>query len=102
MATPFPFNLQIPALEVIRLLFSFNNDKNRHMLIIAQRLNYIISSKTPSGEVIEIHMIETNKSKAKIEVDAPDDYLILRDELIEDYDFETGVIFDCYRLSSQS
>lgn len=61
------------------------------MLILERKLNEIITIETPSGEVIDIHLMETHRGKAKIGVDAPHDYLILRDELIDEDEFETAV-----------
>lgn len=52
------------------------------MLILERKLNEIISIETPSGEFIEIHLIGSGRSRAKIGVDAPEDYIIMRDEII--------------------
>lgn len=60
------------------------------MLVLERKLNEIITIETPKGEVIDIRLMETHRSKAKIGVKAPNDYLILRDELIDEVEFETS------------
>ena len=55
------------------------------MLILERKLNEIISIETPSGDVIDVHLFETHRGRAKIGVDAPKEYVIFRDELEEDF-----------------
>ena len=59
------------------------------MLILERKLNEIISIETPSGDIIDIHLIESDRNKAKIGIAAPNDYLILRDELIDEQEVDT-------------
>ena len=54
------------------------------MLILERKSNESITIHTPSGDNIIIHMIDTTRGKAKFGIDAPEDYLIVRDELIEE------------------
>ena len=54
------------------------------MLILERKLNEIISIQTPSGDTIEIELIETNRGKAKIGITANEDYIIMRDELLDE------------------
>ena len=54
------------------------------MLILERKVNETITITSPSGEFIEIKMIDTVRGKAKFGINAPDDYLILRDELIDE------------------
>ena len=51
------------------------------MLILERKTNESIIITTPSGERITIHMYDTTRGKAKVGIDAPKEYLILRDEL---------------------
>ena len=53
------------------------------MLILSRHIDESLTIETPSGDLIEIHLIDAIRGKAKIGIDAPQDYLILRDELIE-------------------
>ena len=52
------------------------------MLILERRSNESIIIQTPDGSTIKIHMIDTTRGKVKVGIDAPEDYLILRDELL--------------------
>ena len=61
------------------------------MLKLKRKLNEIISIETPSGERIQIHLIESSRSRATIGVDAPADYKIMRDELVDEHEYETAV-----------
>ena len=54
------------------------------MLILERKSNESIIIETPDGNTIKIHMIDTTRGKAKVGIDAPKDYLILRDELVEE------------------
>lgn len=54
------------------------------MLILERKLNEIISIQTPSGDTIDIELIETNHGKAKIGINAPQNFLIFRDELLDE------------------
>jgi len=51
------------------------------MLILERKINDVITITSPTGEHIHIHMIETSRGKTKFGINAPEDYLILRDEL---------------------
>jgi carbon storage regulator CsrA len=53
------------------------------MLVLSRRNNEQITIESPNGEKIVIHIIELRNTRMKIGIDAPQDYLILRDELIE-------------------
>ena len=53
------------------------------MLVLERRSNESIIITSPLGEEIEVQILDTSPSKAKVAVTAPDDYLILRDELCE-------------------
>ena len=53
------------------------------MLVLSRRNNEQITIETPDGEKIVIRTIESRNTRMKIGIDAPQDYLILRDELIE-------------------
>jgi len=53
------------------------------MLVLERKSNESIIITSPHGEQIEIHIIDTARGRAKVAIDAPDDYLILRDELCE-------------------
>lgn len=53
------------------------------MLILERKTNESIIIQTPTGETIEIYLQDTTRGKAKIGVDAPDEYVILREELVE-------------------
>ena len=55
------------------------------MLVLERKLNEIISIQTPSGDIIDIQLMETHASKARIGIDAPQDYVIFREELEEDF-----------------
>ena len=57
------------------------------MLILERKSNEAIIIESPSGDIIEIHMIDTTRGKAKVGIDAPDDYSIFRNELIESNDY---------------
>ena len=57
------------------------------MLILSRKHNESITITTPSGENIEITILEGKGTQVKVGIDAPKDYLILRDELLDD-DFE--------------
>ena len=61
------------------------------MLVLERKLNEIISIETTSGDIIDIQLMETHRGRAKIGVDAPQDYSIHRDELIDDNEVETAV-----------
>ena len=54
------------------------------MLILERKVNETITITSPAGEYIHIHMIETSPGKTKFGIHAPEDYLILRDELIDE------------------
>ena len=56
------------------------------MLVLERKANEAIIVQTPGGENIEIHILDTTRTKAKVGVHAPDDYLILRDELVEEFE----------------
>lgn len=53
------------------------------MLILERKSNESIIITSPLGEQIEIHMIDTSRGRARVAIDAPEDYLILREELCE-------------------
>lgn len=53
------------------------------MLVLERKSNQSIIIETPSGDTITIHMLDTSRGKAKVGIDAPEEYLILRDELLE-------------------
>ena len=53
------------------------------MLILERKSNEAIIIESPSGELIEIHLLDTSRGKAKVGIEAPDDYSIFRDELLE-------------------
>lgn len=52
------------------------------MLILTRKESESITITTPSGESIEITLIETNRGNAKVGVSAPEEYSIVRNELI--------------------
>ena len=54
------------------------------MLILSRKIDETIIIETPSGDTIEINLIDTTRGRAKIGIDAPEDYLILREEIIEE------------------
>ena len=56
------------------------------MLILERKTDEAIIITTPSGDTIEINMLDTSRGRAKIGINAPHDYEILRDELIEEID----------------
>ena len=56
------------------------------MLILERKSNEAIIIESPSGDIIEIHFLDTTRGKAKVGIDAPEDYSILRDELTEKYE----------------
>ena len=56
------------------------------MLVLERKLNQTIVIQSPTGEDIEIHIRELTRSKAKIGIHAPDDYLIFREEVLLDSD----------------
>ena len=53
------------------------------MLVLARRNNEQITIKTPGGKEIIIRAIESHNTRMKIGIDAPQEYLILQNELIE-------------------
>jgi len=53
------------------------------MLVLERKSNESIIITSPLGEKIEVHMIDTSRGRVKVAIDAPDDYLILREELCE-------------------
>lgn len=61
------------------------------MLVLERKLNEIITIKTPTGDVIDIHLVESHRDRAKIGVNAPKDYVIFRDELIDEQERETTI-----------
>lgn len=54
------------------------------MLILERKLNQAIIIQTPSGENIEIQIQELRRTRAKLGVHAPDDYFIIREEMLDD------------------
>ena len=54
------------------------------MLILERKSNEAIIIQTPDGNTIKIHMIDTTRGKVKVGIDAPDDHLILREELLDE------------------
>lgn len=57
------------------------------MLILKRKIDESIIINTPSGETIEFTIVNTKGSVSTVGVDAPEDYLILRDELVEENEF---------------
>ncbi|MFK5948915.1 MAG: carbon storage regulator [Methylococcales bacterium] len=55
------------------------------MLVLDRKSNESILIETPNGDTIEITLLETTKGRGKLGIDAPKEYIILRDELVEDY-----------------
>jgi len=53
------------------------------MLILKRKKKESITITAPSGETIEFTILEYQGGQVKVSIVAPDDYLILRDELIE-------------------
>ena len=57
------------------------------MLILTRRPKESITITTPSGEIIEFKIMDSKGSQIKVGIDAPDEYSIVRNELLDD-DFE--------------
>ena len=61
------------------------------MLILERKSNEAIIIESPSGDIIEIQILDTTRGKAKVGIEAPEDYLILRDELVEEDDYVSEI-----------
>jgi carbon storage regulator CsrA len=53
------------------------------VLILTRKVDEKIKIITKSGEVITVMVVEASSSKAKLGIDAPADYRIYREEVLE-------------------
>ena len=62
---------------------SHTNNKEVAMLVLARRQDESLIITTPSGEEIKILIMDAYHGFAKIGIEAPGDFKILREELLE-------------------
>jgi carbon storage regulator len=53
------------------------------MLVVTRRPGEAIVIELPTGELIEVVVLGTEANHVKLGTDAPDDILVLREELLE-------------------
>ena len=53
------------------------------MLVVTRRPGEAIVIELPTGELIEVVVLSVDANQIKLGIDAPDEVLILREELLE-------------------
>ena len=61
------------------------------MLVVTRRPGGSIVIESPTGELIEIAVLGAEGNQVRLGTDAPDDILVLREELLEQVENRTSV-----------
>jgi len=59
------------------------------MLKLNRKISESIIITTPTGELIKIHLFSSSRSQSTLGIEAPENYTILRDELVDRYKLDT-------------